>query len=265
MTDAYVETTILTDLLLKPKTPKNQSAKAALARYGKTLLPVYSIKEWKAGPLSNFVYLHNKLTLTRSLEDTFQALSVLRAGYQKSTSIEALKAAATASRSRTEVFSGQGSRDEEMADRYRLALASLILRSWRKRRKITSEVVDELPCYVESEPHLEKDGMIDVKPKLCEADQECCLGPRLKSKPQLLEALRNAIPADSNRREDQRRRNALRRLLVHPGQSVDRGMCRDLGDIIFAFFCPENAVVLTTNLKDHQPLAEALGKKAEKP
>jgi hypothetical protein len=46
---------------------------------------------------------------------------------------------------------------------------------------------------------------------------------------------------------------------------VTRETCRDLGDAIFAFFCPSNAVVLTTNLGDHEPLANAIGKKAEKP
>jgi hypothetical protein len=265
MTNAYVETTVLTDLLLKPKTPKNETAKAALARYENTLLPVYSIKEWKAGPLANFAYLHNKLAVTHSFEATFQALSVLRAGYLKSTSMEGLKAAATVSKSRAETFSGLCSRDEEMADSYRLALASLILRSWRKRRRITTRVVDELPCYMEAEPYLDRDGLINVKPRLCEADQECCLGPQLKSKPKVLEALRNAIPQNSNRKEDQRRRRALRRLLVHPNERVDRDMCRDLGDAIFAFFCPDDTVVLTTNLRDHQPLAEAIGKRAEKP
>ena len=34
---------------------------------------------------------------------------------------------------------------------------------------------------------------------------------------------------------------------------------------MFAFFCPIDAVVLTTNIKDHKPLAEALGKKAQTP
>ncbi len=39
MSDAYVETTVLTDILLKPKTPKKERAQAALARYPHTLLP----------------------------------------------------------------------------------------------------------------------------------------------------------------------------------------------------------------------------------
>jgi hypothetical protein len=41
--------------------------------------------------------------------------------------------------------------------------------------------------------------------------------------------------------------------------------CRNLGDAFFALFAPQDAVVLTTNLKDHSVLAKALNKKAEAP
>jgi hypothetical protein len=152
-----------------------------------------------------------------------------------------------------------------MADSYRLALESLIIRSWRKRRRITTRMVDELPCYIEVEPRVGKDGLLDLKPQQCERDQECCLAPELKSKPNLLEALRNAIPENSGRREDQKRRKALKQLIKHPKEIVDRETCRNLGDAIFAFFCPTNAVILTTNLRDHEPLAKSIGKRAEKP
>jgi len=266
MSDAYVETTVLTDILLKPKTPKQERAKAALTRYENTLLPVYSIKEWKAGPLNYFAYLHDKLVQTQSLRDTFQALSALRRGsYRQATSIEALTAASTVSKGQAKTYVGLGNSDQEMADSYRLALESLIIRSWRKRRKITTRVVDELPCYTEVEPRVGKDGLLDLTPQQCERDQECCLAPQLRSKPNLLEALRNAIPEDSGRREDQKRRKALKQLIKHPKEIVDRETCRNLGDAIFAFFCPRNAVILTTNLRDHGPLATSIGKKAEKP
>jgi hypothetical protein len=266
MSDAYVETTILTDILLKPKTPKQARAKAALTRYQNTLLPVYSIKEWKAGPLDYFAYLHDKLVLTGSLSDTFQALSALgRGSYRQATSLEALAAAAKTAKSTGKKYTGLGNTDREMADSYRLALESLIIRSWRKRRRVTTSVVDELPCYFEADPRVGKDGLLDLKPQQCERDQECCLAPQLKAKPDLLEALRNSIPENSPRPEDQRRRKALKQLIKHPKEIVDRETCRNLGDAIFAFFCPPKAVILTTNLRDHEPLAKSIGKKAEKP
>ena len=263
MSDAYVETTVLTDILLKPQSDKQKRAKAALQRYDRTMLPVYSIKEWKAGPLKNFAYVHNKLVLTQSLADTLQALSTL-SGYLRSTAMEALAAAGQISKSRQK-YSGLGNTDADQADSFRISLATLITLSWRKRRHVTSEVVDDLPCYLEAAPRIGKDGTFELEPRLCERDEECGLATELKSNPETLKALRAAIPENSTRREDIKRRQALKQLIKHPKDKLTRELCRDLGDAIFAFFCPQNAVILTTNIRDHQPLAEAVGKSAEKP
>lgn len=266
MTDAYIETTVLTDLLLKPNSKKQKRAKAALGRYDATLLPVYSIKEWKAGPLDTFAYIHDKLVQTQSLADTLQTISELPIlSYRRSTSMEAIAAAGKTAKSRPKRFTALGPSDKDHADSYRLSLVSLILRSWKKRRKISTQVVEDLPCYLEAAPRVRSDGFLDLNPQLCEEDQECCLASALRSNPKLLEALRDAIPSTSTRKEDQRRRQALKQLIKHPRELVTRSVCRDLGDAIFAFFCPASAVILTTNLRDHVPLAKAIGKTAEKP
>src|SRR6266571_2010193 len=93
---AYVETTVLTNVLLKPGSKKQAEARLALGRYQTTLLPVFSIKEWKAGPLDHYAYLHDKLVTTKSLRDTISAIASLPPynPYKKSTSLEALEAAA---------------------------------------------------------------------------------------------------------------------------------------------------------------------------
>ena len=54
-------------------------------------------------------------------------------------------------------------------------------------------------------------------------------------------------------------------LIRNPKRPMTQQMCRDLGDAFFALFAPDNAVILTTNRKDHEPLAHALGKKVESP
>jgi len=266
MTDAYIETTVLTDLLLKPNSKKQQRAKAALLKYDSTLLPVYSIKELKAGPLDTFAYIHDKLLLTQSLADTLQSISELPIrSYRRSTASEAIAAAGQIVKTHPKTYTALGSSDKDHADSYRLSLASLIIRSWKKRRKITTRVVDDLPCYLEAAPRIRRDGFFELNPKRCEEDQECCFALKLKAEPGMLEALREAIPSNSNRREDQRRRQALKHIIKHPKEVVTRDICEALGDAIFAFFCPENAVILTTNLNDHEPLAKAIGKTAEAP
>ena len=265
MSDAYLETTILTDLLLKPKTRKQARAKLALRRYDSTILPVYAIKEWKAGPLDHYAWVHDKLRITKSLAATLRAISELPNYYRKPTATDAIAAAGTVQEAKQTKWQGLGDTEEARADSYRLALAKLIIGSWRKRRKLTTRVIQDLDCYIEAEPEISKDGLLDLKPTRCEPDRECSLAAQLKADRKTLESLRGAIPEDSGRREDQNRRKALKQLIKHPNIVLDQETCRSLGDAIFAFFCPARAVILTTNLRDHAPLAEAIGKKAESP
>jgi hypothetical protein len=267
---AYVETTVLTNVLLKPNTPKQAAALQALGRYSETLLPVYAIKECKAGPMDHYSYVHDKLVQTRSLSDTLGAITALnpvREGRRRDTSFEALAAASVLARAIPDTPSTNVSLDAEMADRYRYAIASLILRSWRKRRKVTTKTVQDLECYTEAEPRIGKDGFFEMAPKECSGDRPCSLWGELTREPNrgLLVALRDSIPETSIRYEDRNRRRVLKQLINTPKIPLRREDCRWLGDAVFAFFCPQDAVILTTNVKDHRPLAKALGKRADAP
>jgi len=270
MNKAYVETTVLTNVLLKPGSQKEAAAKSALSRYEETLLPVYSIKEFKLGPLDRYSYFHDKLVQTRSLAHTFAALNSLnpvKDARKKSTSLEVLEAAARLESARPRTLRPDSLADQEMADRYRFALASLIILSWRKRRKVTTRTIQDLECYTEAEPKIGKDGFFDLTPKECAHDRHCCLWAEMKldKNKTLLTAMRNAIPETSQGYEDKNRRKVLKHLINTPKLPLDREQCRRLGDAVFAFFCPQDAVILTTNLRDHQRLAGAIGKRAEKP
>ena len=270
MNKAYVETTILTDVLLKPDTPKQLAAQKALARYDETLLPVYAIKECKAGPMDRYAYVHDKLVQTRSLRYTFSAINRLnpvKDARQKSTSLEALEAAATPEPTISGPSRSGAAIDEEIADRYRLALASLIVRSWRKRRKVTTKTIQDLECYTEAEPRIGKDGFFDMTPKECSGDRPCCLWDELTREENraLLTAMRNSIPETSTDYEDRNRRRVLKTLINNPKIPLMRDDCRWLGDAVFAFYCPADAEILTTNVKHHRPLAGAMNKRAIAP
>jgi hypothetical protein len=267
---AYVETTVLTDALLKPGSKKEATAKAALNRYSETLLPVYSIKELKAGPLDYYSYVHDKLVQTHSFARTFAAINSLnpvKYGRRKSTYHEALAAAVQLDANSPTAVQPGSVLDEELADRYRLSLAVLITLSWQKRRKVTTETIQDLECYTEVQPMIGKDGFFDLSPKKCADDRPCCLWDELKleENKSLLTAMRDAIPETAQGFEDKNRRKVLKHLINTPKLPLDREQCRQLGDAVFAFFCPQDADILTTNIRDHRPLAKALGKRARKP
>ena len=258
---AYLDTTVFTDALLK-RDSRGDSARAALKRYSQTILPVYAIKEFKAGPLQYFVYLHNKLLTTKSVAATLAALSAIGRSQPNRS-----QTAGTALSNLMRAFGDMALTDTQAADTYRSAIARIIISSWRKRRKITSKVSEELTCYSEADPVIAiRTGLFENPGVNCAlyGTQECCLAIGLKGRGKDLDALVKAIQGQ-NRREDDNRRGVLRKLLNTPKRPMDAGDCRKLGDAYFALHAPSDAVILTTNLKDHARLANALGKRVEAP
>ena len=188
---AFVDTTILADVLLKVG-DLHDAAIVALSRYTKTILPVFAIKEWKRGQLARYVLIHNYLKTSGSFSDTNNRLSRLfmRPRWM-STFFEAL-AAATLRIPRT---SATGFSDAELADRFRLAFKTLIYESWEDRRNVTTETVMDLECYTEAGPRELPSGRLDLKPRDCDGERECCLAGRLRKQPDVLIKLREAIPS----------------------------------------------------------------------
>lgn len=271
MSKAFVDTTILADALLKPG-ERAKSAKKSIASFSVSQLPVFAIKEFKAGPLRHFAWFHNKLVSVKSFWKVMEALqkeSSTPRRYLTSTALEALTATARKFRSLTnaDLVQKYGSRatvDQTLYDLFRLSIRTSVESAWRRRRKVTSEVVIPLSCYIEEGPRISH-SLIDCKPDRCRIDGECCLAAQLKAHPDDLHKLKDANDKQSVTRETQCRSQALRQLIRVPKRSLSEKMCRDLGDALFAFFAPDDAIILTTNLRDHRPLADALGKKVQKP
>jgi hypothetical protein len=262
---AFLDTTILVNLLLKRGEVRKRS-QDALKRFDGVDFPVFAIKEFKAGALSNWVWLHNKLVATRSLAKTLDAIRAVML-FKKNLASTALEALADLGKQSKSTFADlesqygkQADPDVVAADRLRSGAKTRVFLAWRARRSIGAATVP-LPCYLESGPY-EVDGLLSCKPVKCDAD-DCSMAPALKARPADLNALRDAVKAQPIKPENARRAKALKELIRN--RPVDDSLCRSLGDAIFAFFAPNGSVILTTNIRDHGPLAQALGKKAEVP
>jgi hypothetical protein len=272
MPKAFVETTILTDLLLKGNDEPGIRARAALGRFTTSELPVYAIKEFQIGPLKNFAWFHNKLAATGSFSlavGALRAMAMTPRRYTVSSALEGLQGAVT--RTMANVPLGELARkhgasanpDVVLCDEFRLSMKVNILKAWRTRRSVTTAVVQPLACFIEVDLKQER-GQILVEGKPCET-QECCLAPALRKKETELRALAATIRAQDQKPENTRRSKALRSLYRTPKRTMNPDMCRDLGDAYFALFAPTDSVVLSTNTKDLSPLVAALGKKVERP
>lgn len=269
MSRAYVDTTILVDRVLK-KGEDSQAARSALRRFASAELPTYAIKELEGGALAYYVWVHNKFVATGSLAKTLAVLARMSMSPQKYRTATALRAIADVAAMRRPVFISAARRrkttpDQIDADFYRLQIRRIIVKAWRQRRILISPVVLPLKCYQETGPS--NDGRVIVlqsRTKLCKVQLECHLASDLKSRPKDLEKMRDAV-SSSTKREHERCYKALNDLILNPHEPMTAEACRDLGDAVFAFFAPPGAVILTTNVKDHNLLAGVLGKSVEGP
>ncbi len=85
----------------------------------------------------------------------------------------------------------------------------------------------------------------------------------MRADPAALRALKTTVDKQPSKAENARRSGALASLLAN--KPMTEKMCDDLGDAVLAFFAPPDSVILTTNTRDFEPLAGALGKSVEKP
>ncbi len=271
MPKAYVDTTVLADILLNDGEPKEQ-ALAALKSFEISQLPVYAIKEFKRGPLSYFAWLHNKLVTTQSFKSSIAALHALSRTpmrYRTSTALEAIvRGTASIAQETPATLAAKYGNDADLEsilrDEYRLALKRVIFQAWSSRRSVTTETVHPLSCYDERPPY-EKRGMIELDPKRCDLQPACCLVLPLRAMADGLKKMRESIIAStSQRREDQRRTKALKQV-YHTKSAITDDVCRDLGDAIIVAFSPPDATILTTNVRDHAVLARPSGKKVQSP
>lgn len=270
---AFVETTVLTNALLKARAERT-NARAALRRYDETLVPVYAFKELKAGPLKNFVWFHNKLAVMPYLDAlrALQRVSLSLARYRTSTALEALIAATEAAGVPNEWAEKYGGSVVEpvnvQGDRLRLALKRIIIRGWGQRRKVTSQVVAELSCYPDLPLTELYNRTIDVRPDKCEPIDGCALARLMASdlaSVRALLAVVEAANAVAPKKEHERRARALHLLIDHGCGAIKHDECRAIGDAAFAYLSPVDATILTTNIRDIQPLADSLGKRSACP
>lgn len=262
--NVLLDTTVIADLLLKRSATAGTEAAQAIALCPDVRTLVYAIKEFQLGPLRGFVYVHNLLLSTRSLSTTVARLSALSRTPSRnltSTALEALSEAMKLATAR-----GQQARplDTQLAHTYRLALKGIIFRAWERRRTV-AEAIAPLSCYAEGGPQEDHLKVVSLGPH-CDKRAQCALAGYLRlALPDVVKVRDAILRLKSSRPEDTKRTRALKDFIKKPEESIGSESCRHLGDAVFAILCPPGGLILTTNTKDHSPLANALGKTAKRP
>lgn len=264
----FVETTVLTDFLLKKDSSRDQ-ARDALGRFGRRLVPEYAHKELKLGPLQAYFWICEKFQETGTFQGGIEALYRLSRTLQRNKLSTAIKAIADATAFAMRVgLSQEGKELDEAGDRrlailYRVELQRTIINAWNGRHSV-GELYDKLRCYANADISLVGDR-VDLRPNNCATETSCGAQGCITKNVQDLKTVRKAVVAGEKKRENDRRSAILKRLSNRPNDPITKQECRWIGDAYFAVAAPKETVILTTNFKDIEPMATALGKKVSRP
>jgi len=103
-------------------------------------------------------------------------------------------------------------------------------------------------------------GLIDVAERRCSKKGTYALAVRFEAEKGNVRTLLASVEPD-RKPESSKRAKALRVLLEDEGVAkFGRDDCRALSDAVFALLGPTDAEILTTNVRDHEPQAAALGR-----
>jgi hypothetical protein len=264
----FVDTTVLADALLKPGW-KQDSAIAALRKFDETELPAYALKEFSAGALDHVVWMYNKLIETRSATKTLEIAQRQHPVYEKRRTATVTEIwivlnkmwGSLAARGTLDERGIAASNESLHFDYFRLQLYSLIKRAWTKRRRLTTRVVGELPCFHDLPLRVER--KLFAKPDaVCDASIPCASAIHLRSKKNQLAMVRQVIESQPTSWENRRRCQVIGYILTGKWKSkvVENKDCRAFGDAVFAVLCPPGGTIVTTNVRDIKPLADRLHK-----
>lgn len=267
---AYLDTTILADALIKIG-PDSKRAKDAVRRYKISQLPVYAIKEFKAGALGYVSYLHRKLLESGSFSITLLNLSKITSQKNRLATclrlLNDLRDSIINAPQNASLMTSYGSladADQTIYDSLVLESDILIRKAWKRCDSFTTEVVQDLQCYERVPPKVKKNGTFDLSPTTCKT-KDCCMTATLRLRKLELVKLVSTIKKLPEKRENGPRSQVLHNLAVRGNFKMLNKDCRSLGDAVFTLYCPTDADILTTNLSDHRALADALGKTAISP
>jgi hypothetical protein len=262
---ALVETTILTDFLLK-RDGSQLAAKHLMDKYSEVLIPHFSWKEMKRGPLAAFVWFHNKLSQTGDFSVTLIALQKISRTPKKyftATSIQAIHSAFVNLFGQSNlVKGGHGLSGEELnkliSRSLRVETRRIVESAWRKRDELGGGIHHRLICYPDAELRFSKE-LLDIDPRDCKKGVKCCLHAEILLNDSRVDTIRNAIDRNDNRKELVDRRQTLRAATKHRSSPLNKDDCRKIGDAYFVIFCPPGYDIITTNSRDIEPMARSVG------
>ena len=270
MSGAFLDTTLLVHLA-EPSNIDGQKATEFVDANQPAQAPYYALRELLTGRVRLLCEAHNSLL---SASNPAEAMLILfrrspAEGRKKEARLQALASIMN------DAFSEKPSGDRkeikrEMLDALALQAAQLWLRA-HKLKKV--ECVQSLACFNDGGLSYGSAGELRGPSDSfnCKESERCSAAAYLFDDQAALAKLVDALRPEKlgsglgAKQENVQRRRALKELFQKGPSQFNKRLCRALGDAYFAVMCPAGSFVATTNLSDHDPLCNALGKQAKSP
>ena len=258
----------MVDRLCKGNEAKNK-VKKILSNYEKSFTSNYSKMEFKKGFLQNLIYLHGKVSNSKSLADVYEAISKLSSTPKRNLLGTVLEALHTFYRYSPKVKVsdihkkyGDITPEEYQKEMIESFLNLLIQRSWTKFDNLVDEMINPTKCFVDIQPPEKKNNIFNNKNRTCDKSMKECeirkfFNDNYEIFSKILQKLKEIDDPDT---ETKNRTKSLKTILRVPKRSVIEKDCWKCGDAIMSVEAPEDSDIFNNNQKHFTPICEAIGK-----
>lgn len=273
----FLETTVVSDAVLKVKDRKKQ-IQAITKYYSKKYCSKYVKYEFSRGILQHYIWYHNVLALSSSMEEVHHALKKLGFKPKRFQTIQEfleINSKEIYLRIPTDSINDANlSLEKFIIKRGKNILDDLIRRSFRNIEKLVDEILNDVNCVEKLLPPCKNDGLWQNKIISINGETNRVFCPKFATKCGIFDFLKKNIDKfkaikeildkqDSHDNETEMRIYALNRMIKackRQRNNIERKHCYAASDAIIAVEAPENADVLNNNVKHFNPICKAVGK-----
>lgn len=270
MTGSFLDTTIVIHIAEGVK-PLSTKGEVYVGANQPAEIPFYALRELLTGRVRNLCDIHNALLAAENVPEALLGIhkSACFAPRTKNTKLEEMTKALD------EVFDANPTGNRQHTKREVLQVLAVKANSlWRKSHQLKMvSLVQSLACFNDGKVGYGSAGELTGPGNSfnCITNERCAAAAYIyDNKSNLTKMIDTLHPQNlgskaANKNENKSRRKVLKELLSKGPKEFNKRGCRALGDAYFAAMCPPGSVVVTSNMEDHVPLCQALGKEAKEP
>ena len=262
----FLETTVQIDRFSADR-KKKQEIDNIISQFSQILSSTYVKMEFRRRFIQDLVYLYNEALLgAETLADAFLRIDKLSSDYHNR-KIKGIIASFCRYFSDIKDEEIQGPSGKALLERAIPYFRQFILSAWEDFDQGIHAILNETDCYhAKTGPVLIGKKFDNTMSKCKKADVRCKIVEFfVQNRGTLKKIYERLSQMDYLDGEQEKTKNILEKALEYPQNMADRQNCWNFGDAIIAVESPEDAVLLTTNIKHFEPMCSKVGKRCITP